>query len=177
MNLQTAKSLESHIKATASNGKNIFASVMTVTEPKMVVKDRTTKEPNPYLGKVKKITHTVLSIGNNYESAVNNRLTKEGKENDFVAQGITGRVHISDMILESVKDPNQHYLEVFAMTNTPPKVEYRMDDGTIVPIEKIKPFLPVVKENEGQGLDNPVKVLSYKLESIVEVKIGDYKFD
>jgi hypothetical protein len=176
MDFKTTQELENYIASHANNGTNMFASVMTVTEPKMVVKDRITKEPNPYLGRVKKISKMVLSLGNNYESAVENRRKKEGVQGGFQAGTITGRRHVSRMILESEKNPEQKYLEVFAMSNTPAQVEYRLDDGTVVDAEKIKPYLPVESENKSQGLENDVKVFTYKLENVREVKIGERTF-
>lgn len=170
MNLQQANALENYIASHANNGTNMFASVVTETEPKM------NKTGNPYYGQVKKISHAVLSLGHDYESAVNNRRGKEGETKDFEAEAVSGRRHVSRMILESTKNPEQKYLQVFAMSNTAPKVTYRLSDGTEISARELEPYMPKKSENTSQGLENPVRTFSYKLENVKSVTINGQTF-
>ena len=56
-----------------------FVNVTQVTEPKVLVKDRVTKDPNPFT-KVLKISNLTVLISTDYAKGVENQLVKESKD-------------------------------------------------------------------------------------------------
>ena len=70
------------------------ASIGMSTLQKCTVKNRTMKKPDIQLfvdtfdGPIIKTSEKYISIGFEYQKSVNNRLVKEGKENDFEAQSL-----------------------------------------------------------------------------------------
>lgn len=162
--------------------KSLFASIIAETDPRMK------KTKNPLSGRVVKRTTSVVQLGNNYGSAIENRTEKViGERADFTTEKPSGKTFLDgyeNLILKADKDESQLYIRTYYnMANSSPKVEYLVDGrlATDEELQIINSFLPQTyssKKQEEAGLVEEIQVMprDYKLESIVEIKLGDFHF-
>ena len=139
-----------------------IVSIITKTEPEL-------KCPKTHVmaGRINKLSYINGMIGNwDYETSVNNRLSKENKAADFVVAPRKWGSHINGTPFILHKD--NYYVEVRVLNvyNT----EYLLD-GNVVNKEDIQEYLPnSSKNNSGrQRTDNPVIVHTYKIDSIKKI--------
>jgi len=168
--------------------KGIF-SFEALTPVKALKKSRLTKVATPAnVEQAQKFIMTTVSLGNNYEAAVNNRLVKEGKEADFQADRTYCLPVNSSLILYKHKDREQFYLRVYPNLCHAFKYEVYVIDGDgrrHSPSEfqdLYAEFLPPKREEEDeemshQGLANPVMVRNYKVENIIRLKRGEFEIN
>lgn len=133
------------------------------------------KTGNPYVGRVTKRS-TILGIIGNwiYEDAVNRQRQREGKKANFVAESPSWGTNEAGSPYRTNRD--SLYLNV--------KVERCLStvlclDGvpaTGDELAAIQTFIPAKTEAPKQALDKPIIYRSYKLESIVGLKIGGQEF-
>jgi hypothetical protein len=152
--------------------KNILANikgatmvtVTAVTEPNMK------KTNNPYLG-VKKITTMNCTINFIYANSVNNQRAKEGSTTDFTPYPRKWGHRIQGTPL--IEHKGEYYLEV-KPNGKPQDVTYSLN-GTIIPVETLKPFLYENKSNAAhQGVDKEIIVRDIKLSNISQIQMkGD----
>ena len=91
-----------------------MCSIVTVTELRALKKSRITKNITPdNLLTVKKYSYRVVSLGNEYEKSVNNRLKKEGKDQGFEAMSTYCVPVSSNNILFCHKSKEQYYLRYY----------------------------------------------------------------
>lgn len=144
---------------------------------------RMNKTNNPYYGRVKKVSLlTNVGLGLNYENVVNNRLVREGKENNFVAQAPKGKKWLNyPLTLVSEKDENVKYLRTTMYKNTTKETKYIIDNkiANENEIAIMKQFIPKSSKPKNQGLDeeNAVIVRDFKFENIYLLKQGKKKFE
>ena len=148
-----------------------FAGFIASTEPSMVKKDRETKVPNPYLGRVRKFSKVVATAGDfDFESAVDRQRLRENPDADkyTVGQRAWGS-HVADSGL--VEHNGKYYMRVLH-----PKSEsmYIVDNrpATDAEVAEIKRYLPVMKPSERHGTDKPIIYRDYSLDNILEIRIG-----
>lgn len=148
-----------------------FISFITDTEVRM------NKTNNPYHGRVKKQKFTVVQSGFDYERSVNNRLKKEGKEDDF--SSVPNWMKLVDennlFLVTDKKTETKFYFRYQYVSNKPLETTYFLDGkkvekDTILPL--IKPFLPKSNNYSNQNLDNPLRFSTVKLENIKEITIN-----
>ena len=153
------------------------STIRTKTIPKLTKKSRTTKQTLEEIfnhTSLTKISKRYVSCGHRYSRTVNNRLLKEGKEDNFKALKRTWGERIGNSILFTHKD--SIYLECFYIQANSKRTihEYYWEDGTEVTKEEQKyleiNFLPIKKTESRQGTDEEVKLNVIKLESINEFK-------
>jgi len=168
------------------------------TEKVALKKSRITKQQTPKrFEKISKITLATVSMDNDYEKEVNNRLLKEGKEDSFKSQGTyciplsrieTGfkafvegilsklGINISDKfskVLFKHKEKDQLYVRVYpnlAKVYQSNSV-YFDADGKQLTKEEFKEiekeYLPLRSEAAQGGLEDKIIVNNYKLENII----------
>jgi hypothetical protein len=145
------------------------ATITAVTEVKMN-KGRG-ENKNPYHGRVTKRQVSNVFINFSYKNAVNKRLTKEGKEADFVPQERAWGVKVTDTPLVLHKE--QYYLEAGFITKNTPNVEYLLDNE---PTDKavFENFMQAKSSSSRQGLseDNEVVLRTFKLDTIESIKVN-----
>ena len=159
-------------------------SFEAMTELKMLKKSRDTKEPLPEkLKGAKKIIETTVSLGNDYETAVNNRLRKSGKDADFKAESTYCEPIRGSKLLYAHKESGQIYLRVYpnlckAFHTT---ITYIDAEGRVYTPAEFKAefaeFMPAPrKEGANQGLEDPVMVRNYKIENILRLRRGEFEY-
>lgn len=136
-------------------------TIISKTEPKLLVKHRETKEPCPY----KDVTKTSVTNGMmnfDYEAAVNRQRTREESEADFKAKERTWGTHVTRSIIEH---KGKYYLQMKVQN----AVEHKyICNGEEVSIDK--GYLPA--QSNRQGVKQEVIVRDYALDSVHQVKMG-----
>ena len=155
-----------------------------ITEKKSLKKSRLTKEVTPENIRILyKVVLCSVRLGSDYQKAVNNRLAKEGKVQDFKSQGTyTNPVNGSKIVLKH-KDNDTHYLRVYPNLcfsfNT--RKEYFDSDGNHVSYKKFKKleqeYFSMPSNNKSQGLDDQIIVNNYKMVNVKYVKQGNFKVE
>ena len=165
------------------DGRGLFLFVARTTKDALK-KSRKTKEPTPErLSVVTTIRIQTVSLGNEYEKAVNNRLLKEGKEVSFEAQGSYCSPVGNSKLLYKHSSRDQYYLRVYPNLCESFKTVVRRFDknGQEISAERWKDieaeYFPLKGESDNQGLDNPIMVNNYKLENVLYLKRGDFMID
>lgn len=161
-----------------------FLSMITLTDPRMVKKHRQTKEPNPYLGCMKRSYVNVL-VNFWYEKAVLKRLAAEGKDPVVFRRGESwheivfgegGRLTPLCRHKKACDDRGDPILYLRAMPLHVYVTEYVRPSGLLVDPELVDPYLPPEREATNQGLDREVKVRTYRLEDIQAITLGGETF-
>lgn len=156
--------------ATAFTGIGTYASMTLTTEPKLLVKSRTTKEPRPFMSltKVQKFVNALL--GAEYEARVLKQRERENVEGEFTADKASGRTRINALLSHKDSDTNQLYLSVYLDTATFKHTTYHDELGNQYTWEQVQDFLPPPKRgNDKQGIENEIRIICPKLESITEI--------
>ena len=148
-----------------------FAGFIASTEPSMVKKDRGTKVPNPFLGRVRKFSKVVATAGDfDFENAVTRQRLRENPEAEKYTVGQrTWGSHVEGSGL--VEHNGKFYMRVLH-----PKSEsmYIVDGrpATNAEVAEIKRYLPVVKRSERHCTDKDIIYRDYSLDNILEIRIG-----
>jgi len=141
-----------------------FATIITETDARLV------KTGNPF-GDVRKVSRVNVTLGFQYEKAVNRQRAREGGETDFeAAPRQWGERKPGTMLVEH---KGNLYLET--------KVERSLDcqyftaDGKELTAEEVKPFLPK-KGASRQEVEKEILVRDYALESIRSIAFGGEQY-
>ena len=158
--------------------KGRLVSVTICTMPKMN-KGRGANK-NPYYGKVFKISIASYRFNSDYEQTINNRLKKEGKEPNFVADAMSGRVWLAKNKIE-IHENGTKYLRLYQNKNACRKSIYYIDGEEATPTEvaEIKKWLTKQSQSQKQirhGLTNLYEVRSPKIDNIVSITMNKTKF-
>lgn len=146
-----------------------FVSFMAKTD------SRAKKRGNPH-GTIWKVYNTTGLVNFHYDSAVLNRLKKEGKDESEFHRGSSWHelVTTDEGFLTPFarhKDTKELYLRVWLMDRSTETV-YMKSDNTVLTYDEVKEWLPKPSSYDNQGLDNPVHINVYKLESILEFTVN-----
>ena len=145
-----------------------WASVLTVTEPKM------RKTGNPY-NKITKISRRVMGIGYEYPVQVNNEREREGIQEEYKPQPLKwGKFVEGSKTL--IEHKGNKYVRLSDNSNTPSVSKYYDENGNEVAYEDIKPFLQTSSQSKQQKTEKTIIVNSIKVDNIKEFKIGDFHF-
>ena len=141
----------------------LHAQLVTRTPVKMNKKDVATKTiANPF-DVVYKIQTINVEINADYQARVNEQRILEQMPATFVAESRKWGEHVNGVIVE--KD-GKLYVNVIEISKIGKPV-YEKADGTAVTYEEIAPFIPVYNGSPKQGVDEDVKVRTFKLENVI----------
>lgn len=155
--------------------KSTFVNLVTEIQVKMVQKDRTTKEPNPYFNQVIKRNRGNYLIGNEYGDRNGTNQEKENidpttfevKENWFE--------HVSKVVVRNKKNPENMYLQYEYFKESNPTTEYVFNGETIDSV-LLESFLSQKSEPTNQPQERKVYFQTYSMDSIKEFSIGGNKY-
>lgn len=142
-----------------------FVSVVTETEPKMNKKSRVSKEPNPYLGRVKRMAVRAGMLGASYEKAVTNRReSEEHPEPVFTAEALwNGKgEHVNgSKCLVRHRETGKLYMVFYPKHDDTGTVKVSesewLCDGAPIDVAELQPYLPPVSEGSArQETERPV---------------------
>jgi hypothetical protein len=150
-----------------------FVNIIALTDADMYLKG------NPFRGRVKKFTVTPMQIGYDYETAVNNRLAREGKERTFSADNLPWGAWVEGMRNKVLAHKDNLYLRTYCVRNSKPKTFYLLD-GVLATAEQmaeikqwLKPTTTSIKQEEaGLAEEYQVKPRDYKFASILAITIN-----
>lgn len=161
-----------------------IATLTTCTIPAMVKKDRETKQPNPFIGRVLKRSKVNGIVGGwNYASAVNRQRLREANPQtvaeveavpDFEALPRSWGTRVPNSGL--VQHGNKYYVELKVERSL--ETTYLIDGqpATDKQLEELKKFLPKKSESTRQGVEKQIILRDYALESVVGVKMNGQYF-
>jgi len=163
---------------------NVAVFFFAVTTKGALKKSRITKEPTPgNLATITVVRACTVSLGHDYESLVNRRLEKEGKDTDFSSSGSYCFPYTSNRLVFKHHEKDTYYLRVYPNIARSFKTIVRYYDANNVEIspevfkELEKEYFAVKGKNENQGLDDIVLVNNYKLENVKFLKRGEILLD
>lgn len=152
-----------------------MATMETITEPKMNKKSRVDGTPTAefFNGTVVCEGRRFVSIGNTYETAVNNRRDKEGGEKDFEAMELPwGEWYNGSRII--LQHKGSFYLRASYLNANSPKTEkvYKVNGKVLTEDQaaRLHEFLPPKKGSSRQGVENEVIVNSTKIANVIRLK-------
>jgi hypothetical protein len=167
---------------------NKIVTLRSATEPKMLVKHRVTKEPNPYPDGVTRLAYRTVYLGANYDLAVNRQREREGTADadaPFIAEEMwKGKgqrtspytiTHIEKGGVYFVMKPASHADNKSVTGTMPDLLESRwIDTDTGLPLtpEQVKElphYLPPISKSRCQDVEADVLWRAYKAESIIAI--------
>ena len=133
-----------------------FFGITQLTEPKLLKKDRDTKEPTSFIqGAITKLSELTTKVGSEYVTRVHNQLIRENKEKADYKQGVnTNPIEkIADNgILGVAVKSGKLMLEYGTVKNTIPNVTYFFNGDKIAKSD-IGNILPSQGSFANQGTD------------------------
>lgn len=157
MGYKTMTTREKEIVTIAENKKGRFAS-MTYAKPLKL------KKGNPY-GEITKITKVKnIRFGASYDNLKQVAEAREKGDLPAENQGISYARHISDVLLENIKNPDVKYLQVAVVPDKTEFITEYYSGNEKIDIQDIKPYM------YAKSSDKPLYVFSVKLDSIIEIK-------
>ena len=145
------------------NQSAVKGNIVTRTPVKMNKKDVATKSIENPNGAVYKVQTINVELNAEYEIKVNTARMLEGKEQDFEVEARKWGVHNNKSIIEK---NGQLYLQVIEGDRIGSPV-YETEDGVEVKYDDLKPFIPAYNASAKQGLEDEVKVRTFKLENVI----------
>jgi len=162
--------------------KGAFGFV-AVTSQEALKKSRKTGLPTPaHLATVTCYRACTVSLGNDYQTAVNNRLLAEGKDADFKAKSSYCGPVADNKLVYKHHEADKWYLRVYPNLCKSLKTVVRYFDANGTEITEQwealrEEFFKLPSTNERQGLENPIKVNNYSLENVKYLKRGEILID
>lgn len=165
------------LKVQAIKGMNMFASILQTTQPKALVKNRITKEKNPY-NQILKQSYVSILLNSDYETAVVNQLDREGKEESDYKKGV------NTMPIDFGTNPNNYFIGTFngkfvlqyrPNDNIKPKVQY-FADGQAVDKKEVENYLPTTQAATNQGTEREIFWRKLYLTNIDEITFNGTRF-
>lgn len=154
-----------HIELIKSLKGPTLARIITRTDVKMNKKDVETKSiANPYVGAVK-VTTMIVELAPQYETAVNEQRTEEGKTADFEASSRKWGQNLGNGLVEN---NGKMYVSFIAKEHV--LTSYLFGDQVI---EKsvLEPFIPKKKESTTQGVENEIAFRTVSVENLYTVEV------
>ncbi len=143
------------------NGSSVYDFIFTTsTEVRMK------KTNNPYIG-ARKIQRVRVALNENYENRVNMMRMKEGKEQTFESEGLVWG-HSNDNII--VEHNGQTYVKTIELEKL--DAHYVLN-GQEISYDLLRPFISEYSKPTKQGLEEEVKVRTFKLDSILKVEVNN----
>ena len=166
--------------------------VTTLTLPKMNVKSRVTKEPNPHTEGVTRRASRIIVLGANYEAAVNRQRANEATDEElpdleyFAAEklwhGAGERIEGHPMLARYSTTGQVYFCyrpHQDRETGLPDCLadEWRsVKTGAVIDVDTLIDLLPVPSSAPKQEVDRPVPWRTLHVENMREVVHGEYHF-
>lgn len=160
--------------------KKSFASIKAVTVPKLNKKGRNSglsvlEVTGVAADNIRKCTEMVIGLGYDYETLIVNRLiNKEDKTGEEYNRGVSWHEPWEgSSTIHKHKTKDELYLFVECIANNTPHSKFvDITTGNEIDKDLLVEFLPKESDPENQGLDNPIVVRTFKLDSIRQLKVS-----
>jgi hypothetical protein len=163
--------------------------IISRTKPKMLVKSRDTKEPNPFLPEgVVRVAHRTVCIGASYEAAVNRQRVSEADPMDeveyFNAKSLWrgNGEHASDYTVRHKPTGKLYFAyrpSQDRVTGFPVTIEDKWTSaktGEVLDPEMLKQYLPAPSKARRQEVDRPVPWRCLTLSNVQELFYSKHRF-
>jgi hypothetical protein len=152
-------------------GMPTFASVLQATEPKVLKKDRVTKEPIPYQSVIK-VSKVSILLNSEYEKAVTNQLIKENKDISSYEKGEnTMPLEFGENNIFIGKFKGEYVLQYRPNDNSKPRTKF-LADNKLTPKDKLVNFLPTENHAQNQGTSKEILWRKLYLKNIRKITIN-----
>ena len=158
-------------------GMAVLGSIFQITIPKALVKDRITKEKNPF-NLITKESKVSCIFNADYEKQVTNQLKREDKdESDYKRGEAVMELEFfgnNDFYCQNVKN-GKKVIRYRPNDNTKPTTEYKAD-GKLVKFEQVKNLLPETSKATNQGTEREILWRTVYLSNIHEITLNKVKY-
>jgi hypothetical protein len=158
-------------------GMAVFGSLFQATTPKMLVKDRITKEKNPF-NVITKESKVSCIFNADYEKQVVNQLKREDKEETEYKKGFSAMelkfFGNNDFYCENVKNEKK-VIRYRPNDKVKPTTEYFADNKK-VSFDQVKNYLPEPSKATNQGTEKEILWRTVYLENIQEITLNKVKY-
>lgn len=170
----TVSELET-VLASMPNSIGTFAQITQLTTPKILVKDRQTKEKHNF-GLVQKLSTLNILLSTDYVRGVENQLDKENKSKSEYKAGK------NTMPLELCENNNffgtfygKSVIQYRPHTNSNPTVKY-LHNGVEIEKEDLGDILPVKSKATNQGTDKEIFWRKLYVSNIVSITLNGVRY-
>lgn len=158
-------------------GMAVFGTILQATKPKMLVKDRVTKEKNPF-AEIVKVSKVSCIFNADYEKQVVNQLKRENKPETEYHKGMAVMelefFGNNDFFCRNVK--NQKIVIRYRPNDKiKPTTEY-FADKLITSFDKLKNYLPEPSKATNQGTEREILWRTVYLENIKELTLNGINY-
>ena len=165
------------ILATTPNSIGTFIQLTQLTEPKILKKDRITKEPTKFKT-VKKLTDLSVLVNTQYAKGVENQLVRENKEKSDYKAGF------NSMPIDKSESINNFFgyfngkgvIEYRPHDNSKPNVTF-FADGKEINKSDLGDILPTSKKATNQGSEKEIHWRKLYTKNIKSISIGGNKYN
>jgi len=158
-------------------GMAVFGSIFQTTIPKALVKDRVTKEKNPF-AVIQKQSKVSCIFNADYEKQVVNQLKREDKpETDYHKGNAVMELEFfgnNDFFCRNVKN-QKSVVRYRPNDNVKPTTEYFADDKK-VSFDQVKNYLPEPSKATNQGTEKEILWRTVYLSNIQEITLNKVKY-
>lgn len=116
-----------------------------------------------------------IITGFDYESSVNNRLEKEGKESNFESSG-NWFENLSKGLVIDKKTQSKFYLRYQYLADSITDIEY-LQDGNSIDKKMFEAYLKAKTDYKNQGLDNTLKFQVCNIDNILNISINGKQYE
>jgi len=133
---------------------------------------------------LQKSVTTQITVGSSYEKRINRDLVKQGEDDNFTAQQMSGKEHISSLIVQATKNPDNKMLCCVVEHHIKPETKY-FYKGNEISFEDAKaqdlfsPSFFTPKDTSGRGLmsvERDFHFFTLGLDKIRFLKVGGIKY-
>jgi hypothetical protein len=160
-----------------SKGMAVIGSIFQITIPKKLVKDRITKEKNPF-NVIAKESKVSCIFNADYGKMVTNQLKREDKpETDYEPGKSAMELKFfgnNDFYTENVKN-GKKVIRYRPNDNIKSSTEYKAD-GKLVSYNEVKNLLPEPSKATNQGTEKEILWRTVYLENIQEITLNKVKY-
>jgi len=147
---------------------------LAVTKPKMLKKHRETKDPNPFEGRVTKVSRVNGFINWRYANSVNRQRERERGDEAEAFEAVPRKWGVRVEGTPFVDHKDKRYVEV--KVEGVIESEYRVD-GHPIAKEELAAYLPARSESSRQGVEREIVLRDYGLDTITEIAINGARFE
>ena len=166
------------------NSIGSLAHIKQVTEPKLLMKDRVTKEPNPFT-KVLKISTLSILVSTDYAKGVENQLVKEGKDRNEYNRGVnTMPLNFTNSQNTFVGEfiDSQGVNKGFVIQYRPhekshAKTHYIVDNERVMLKSELPDILPISQPAKNQGTEREVLWRKLYVKNIKRINIYNLRLE
>ena len=158
--------------------KGTFCNVILETDYKMLKKQNPfyDKQTKQFTSKITKQIKGNYLLGNSYQQRVNNNMSKENLETNFISGSLKGKKHVSKVLLTDTKTESIYYLMLEHFVEKPLKIDILLD-GNIVKDQETLSILNAFKAEyhsqiSTQEQEKKVTVLTPKVSNIKEITLN-----